>query len=679
MIQPFPPRRALHMAAAVALGGCATAPATTPTTAESEATPVTASAPEAPTVETDGRLLAPMPTAVTSFGAAAHDGAVYVMGGYSGTPHAYSYEGQSRDVWRLKTDGADRWEKVAELAHGVQGLAAVTAGDRVCHFGGNRALNAAGEDTHMRSVPTAACLSTASLDWAALPDMPEGRSSHGAAVVGDTVYVAGGWKVDGEADGAVWATDVLALDLSAPSPAWARVDAPFERRAVGVGAAGGKLVVVGGIEGSEPSARVDVYDPATGAWSRGPDFPTDAFGAAVAEQDGAIFASARSGVVYRWAPGDAAWAPVNRLAFHRFFHELVPVGSDTLVAVGGISGMHTDGRTRHVEKVSTAGPEAGSLAVFTMDWPGAAKNRQGWFLEGEHLYAFGGNNSLGQHDFEPENFVDEGWRIHLPSMTVERVDGFPRRRQSMSTLTHDGVGIAVGGFGHDGTEAVTHPEVYAYDFMTGEWEGRRGLPRGRTQFGLAAHGGKLWVFGGLNYDPRRPGREAFDHVTDVLVAEAGEEALSFRTADAELPGKRRAFAGAVLDDRYYLVGGMKESFQLVDDCLAFDFGQETFAPIACPRDTRLSAELVPVDGKLYLVGGSVRGDDGMENDRSIEVYDPESDTWQLLVEALPFSTRHARAMAFDGQLLVVSTHHEADALRVALIDTGVAPAASTTP
>ena len=135
------------------------------------------------------------------------------------------------------------------------------------------------------------------------------------------------------------------------------------------------------------------------------------------------------------------------------------------------------------------------------------KNRQAIFLDGDFLYLFGGNNSLEQHDFEPQNFVAEGWRLHLPSLQWQRVADFPAARQSMSTVQWEGHALAVGGFGHDGKEAVSQLDAYEFDFEHGRFAQRAGLPAGksRTQFGLAQYGGKLWIFGGLNYDPRRKG------------------------------------------------------------------------------------------------------------------------------------------------------------------------------
>jgi N-acetylneuraminic acid mutarotase len=662
--------------------GCAGAP---PPAASAKAAPVEATpapggespalAPPAPieaqNVVVGGALLPPMPVAVTSFGAVADAAHLYTLGGYFGTPHEYSREGQSRAVQRLALDGASGWETIGELEQGLQGVALVMRGAELCRIGGLRASNAKGEDAQLSSLTEAACFDVAQRSWRKLPDLPAGRSSHDAVIAGSTIYVGGGWQLAGDASSGAWATDVLALDLAKPNASWTKIASPIERRALAMAAAGGRVIAIGGMtKDREMSRRVDVLDPSSGKWSQGPDFPADAFGLAATGSGATVFASARDGVLYRWTIGERAWTSAASLSFPRFFHRLIAGGSEaapSLIAIGGISGMHTDGRTRMVERLALpqAAPRVSSI---TASYPGAAKNRQAIWVDGDFAYLFGGNNSLEQHDFEPKNFVAEGWRLHLPSLQWQRVADYPAARQSMAAAQWEGHALVMGGFGHDGTEAVSHGEAYAFDLEKQTFSARAGLPKdkGRTQFGLTQHGGKLWVFGGLNYDPRRAAA-SFDHVTSVLTAPADDAAAAFVESKIALPAPRRAFAGASVGDRYYMVGGMRGEFELVHDCVAFDFKTEQFTPFACPRATRLSAQLVPLGGKLYLVGGSTQQGKSLQAERSVEVFDPATGKWAVVLEELPFDMRHTRALAYGSQLLVISTHNDEGKLRLALV------------
>lgn len=654
--------------------GCGGSPAPAPEAArETTSARTPAHAPERPGtpaegVEVGGDFLPPMPTAVTSFGAARDDTHLYVLGGYAGTPHQYSREQQSGRLSRLPLDGRGDWEALGELEGGLQGFPLVAHDGKVCRFGGNRIMNAAGEPADMRSIDEAACFDVESRRWTALPPLPEGRSSHEAAMIGSTVYLAGGWRLAGEAGSGEFHDTMLALDLANPTE-WRSIDAPFTRRALGVAAAGDRLVVLGGIEGRDVSARVDVYDPESGEWSRGPDFPSDAphaaFGLAAVGVGDAVYASGREGVIHRWRPGESTWTAVGSLAFGRFFHQLIGRGDGELLAIGGIGSMHTAGRTRIVEVVGVGAGEP-RVATLAMRFPGASRNRQGLALDGEVLYLFGGNNSLGQHDFAPTNFVSEGWRLQLATLRFMEAPAFPEDRQTMQVVQAGERLVSVGGFGHDGTHAVSFGDAYLFE--DGRWAPRGGLPRSRTQFGLAEHEGTLWVFGGLNYDPTREGEAAFDHVTDILTAPLDSDAPFTELEGVTLPGPRRAFAGAVHDGRYYMFGGMQEGFRVVEDCFSFELASRTFEEIACPAHPRVSGELVAMDGKLYLGVGSTRTEEGLAPDRSVEVFEPASGEWSQVLPEIPLDTGHVRMLRHRNRLMFLSTHHEEGRLEVAFVD-----------
>lgn len=665
------------VASALLLSACAHAPKAAP---GAVSTPAEAPRPEVVHAPRDVRvthgLLPAMPEAVTSFGATSADGYLYVLGGYNGEPHNYSQAGQRKGLWRLALDGQSDWQQLSQLEHGLQGLSLVHHRGKLCRVGGTQARNTADQSADLHSSADASCFDLNSKVWTALPALPAGRSSHEAAVIGDTLYVAGGWTLSGEPGKGAWQEALAAIDLNAPQAGWRSIAAPFKRRALGVAEAAGKLVMVGGITAEgEPSQQVDLYDPATNTFSRGPDYPDNAFGIAVEGMGDTVFASARSGVVYRWRVGDAQWQAVARLSFKRFFHQLAATSDGQLIAVGGISGMHNQGRTVHVERVELTS-QAARVVAWSMAYPGQAKNRQGVLVHGDYVYLFGGNNSLEQHDFEPQNFVDQTLRVHIPSLQVAEIQPYPARRQTMQTVSGEERGLALGGFGHDGQKAVSSAEGYSFEFESEQWGKSVSLPESRTQFGLAQYENELWAFGGLNYDPARKGEDAFKHVLSVLHGKA-EAGTTLQLADVVLPAPRRAFAGAVLGDSYYLLGGMRSDFELVEDCARYDFKQHTFAPLACPAQVaRLSGSLIALGGKLYLAGGSVRGDGGLVSAQDLVELDPKSGTVRTVIAQLPFDTRHMHAVAFQEQILLISTHNADGRVYFALVNPQPYPASA---
>ncbi|EDM79717.1 hypothetical protein PPSIR1_16685 [Plesiocystis pacifica SIR-1] len=651
-------------------GGQTVSPDVAPSADEASADTAADTSEQGPSLAVDTEVGPPLlPLGVTSFGATSLGGDTYILGGYFGTPHQYDETGQTGALLRASA-GGQRWESLGEIEP-LQSVALASVDGRIVRVGGMRILNAPGEDADMRSIAEVGIYDPATNTWTEGPALPEPRSSHEVAAIGSVVYVAGGWTLSGGPRSGTFQTQALALDLSAAEPSWQAFDMPFARRALGVAAAGGKLYAVGGMtDAGKISTSVDIYDPATKTWSKGPDFPGEPFGLAAEGVGEALVASGNDGVVYRLEPGADAWKAAGTLAFPRFFHQLVESPSG-LLALGGIHGMSRDARTRQVEQVSLAGSsEAQVRGLWRLDSPGAAKNRMGMVLHDDALYLFGGNRSVGQHDFGPEDFLAEGHRLHLPSMTWSELADLPVHRQTMGAAVVDGTIVAVGGFGHPqwGESARTHGEVYHYDLEAGAWTlSSVGLVGTRSQFGLAVHGEQLWMFGGLDYDPARAGEAAFDHRLDVLVAENAGSA--FELSGVELTGPRRAFAGAAHDGRYFMFGGMQGGFEPVTTCEAFTFETKTWSTIACPGAPVLSAQLVAIDDALYLVGGSKMGAKGLEPNLAIQRYDPEADSWSTVLDAIPLPAKHLRAFAFNGRLLLYSAHFaDATQAMVALIE-----------
>lgn len=241
----------------------------------------------------------------------------------------------------------------------------------------------------------------------------------------------------------------------------------------------------------------------------------------------------------------------------------------------------------------------------------------------------------------------------------------------MQTIVSRDVGYALGGFGPNGKQLTTHAEVYRFDFANESWQkAAAGLAESRTQFGVTEYGGALWIFGGLNFSDARQGESQFSHVDSVLKHDLKQPETGFVDSGVVLPRKRRAFSAALLEGKYYMVGGMATGFELVDEIDVFDFQQKAWSTIAKPRRTRIGAEMVGLNGKLYLVAGRAKAQDGkLGEDKSIEVYDPESDRWSVLVDELPMRDTHQlRAFPFHERLLVYSAQRDDGKVQLLIVD-----------
>jgi N-acetylneuraminic acid mutarotase len=293
--------------------------------------------------------------------------------------------------------------------------------------------------------------------------------------------------------------------------------------------------------------------------------------------------------------------------------------------------------------------------------PSDAKNRQAFFIRDGWVYMFGGNNSTGQHDFDQENFLAEGYKLNLATMNWRPCSEYPMPRQSIQTLMSGDMktGFSLGGFGFGNDAATTHAEGCTYDFSKNSWEvtGPH-LPVSRSQFGLARHEDEVWVFGGLDYDPRREDGDQFRHLQEVMVADTAKGDEEFSEAGIMLPNTRRAFGGVTVGGKYYMIGGMTDDFELVPPCDVFDFESRTWAEITPPARTRLSPEAVVIGNHIFVAGGMSPKLDGtgLEPNKSLEMYDTSTDTWKTVVAELPFALRHITMMPYRSQLLVFSSH-----------------------
>ncbi len=299
--------------------------------------------------------LPPLEPPVTSFGAAILDGNLYVFGGHLGGAHHYSAEEQSDKLFRLNLKKPVGWETVA-TAPGRTGTALVAHGGKLYRVGGFVAKNKGEEKQLLESTADFARFDPVSGKWEELKPLPEGRSSHDAVVIGNKLYVVGGWTLNG-AEKSVWHDTALVADLSADPIAWKEIPVPFQRRAVSAGEWKGKLVAVGGMQSQGgPTTATAIYDPATQKWIDGPSLQgekMDGFGSSSFLCGDHLYASTYSGKLQKLSDDGSKWEVVGQLAHPRFFHRMLPTDDGQLLIVGGAS--MTTGKIRELEILSVGG------------------------------------------------------------------------------------------------------------------------------------------------------------------------------------------------------------------------------------------------------------------------------------------------------------------------------------
>ena len=298
----------------------------------------------------------PLVEPVSSFGAAVSDGYLYVYSGHTGTEHDHSAANLSQCFCRVPLAGGQPWEML-EMQTPLQGLALVAHGGKLYRVGGMNARNATtDDDENLHSTTEFAQYDPATKTWTKLADLPAPRSSHNAVVIGDRLYVTGGWTLSGSRKGD-WLDDSLVYDFSDPSVGWQKLPKQdFQRRALAASQWHGQLAALGGMdERAKVSRRVDFFDPATGKWSEGPELPgtgMSGFGVSAWNLGDSLYISGFNGRVFRLAERGTKWEEVAKLDEPRFFHQLVPAAQqDALLVVGGAS---RDGHLADVELVDVS-------------------------------------------------------------------------------------------------------------------------------------------------------------------------------------------------------------------------------------------------------------------------------------------------------------------------------------
>lgn len=169
----------------------------------------------------------------------------------------------------------------------------------------------------------------------------------------------------------------------------------------------------------------------------------------------------------------------------------------------------------------------------------------------------------------------------------------------------------VGGEGEDGLPTAV---VEAYSPSQDAWRPIAALPEPRAGGLALTDGAFLYLFGGFDGEQT--------HATAYIYDPA---ANSWRPLP-DLPEPRAFATGGAVATQLYVVGGTAGE-SASDSCFVFDPDTEGWhecPPMLAPR---VGAGAAVVLNKLYVIGGGMAADDPAAYG---EVYDPNTETWQLV-------------------------------------------------
>jgi len=210
------------------------------------------------------RELPNMPIPRWEAGTVVLDGKLWVFGGYEKPTRST----KRADVFDPK-DGS--WKKLADMPSAITHMNTVLDGRSIWYAGGFK------DGYKGYAIKEVWRYDVDEDKFTAGPDLPSRRGGGGLALVGRKLHFFGGLEVDRLTDaGDHW---VLDLDELANGKAeWQSAPPlPSPRNQFGAVTFGGKIWVLGGQfghdRGQDDQARMDIFDPKTGQWTRGEDLP----------------------------------------------------------------------------------------------------------------------------------------------------------------------------------------------------------------------------------------------------------------------------------------------------------------------------------------------------------------------------------------------------------------------
>jgi N-acetylneuraminic acid mutarotase len=173
-------------------------------------------------------------------------------------------------------EGSGTWQTLAEYPGGRQELATAVLNGKIYAIGG---LEGQGNPS-----PVVDVYNPNTNTWAPGPPLPYGNDHHAAAVAAGKLYVFGGLT-----------RDTFVYDPAANSWTLVAQMQSLHNGTPAVGVIGDKIYCAGGVSGSGATSVLEIFDPATNTWTRGPSMGVSRHHCAGGVIDGKFYVAAGRG------------------------------------------------------------------------------------------------------------------------------------------------------------------------------------------------------------------------------------------------------------------------------------------------------------------------------------------------------------------------------------------------
>lgn len=227
----------------------------------------------------------------------------------------------------------------------------------------------------------------------------------------------------------------------------------------------------------------------------------------------------------------------------------------------------------------------------------------------------------------------------------------PHQRGEHAGLVYQGKMYLFGGVGLNGTSHRKGPnEVDVYDPTKNEWSTVTTMPETRNHFtvGNSLYGNEVWITGGKLDGTASQGTQR----VDVYNLDTNE----WRRGP-DLPEEHWAGPSVVLGDHLHVLTGAINNRETEDHHFVLDLKNEAGGwqikdPVPEPR---VHAAAVAFEQKVWLIGGEYHHKHDGDTD-TVQVYDPETDDWDLSQPKIPEKRSHHEwaTFVFNGEIWSVS-------------------------
>ncbi len=199
--------------------------------------------------------------------------------------------------------------------------------------------------------------------------------------------------------------------------------------------------------------------------------------------------------------------------------------------------------------------------------------------------------------------------------------------------------------------------VEAYNFATNSWSSRRSLPL-RLSFtnGIGVIGGKLYMSGG-QWEPATGGIRGLHPGLNVY-----DPVLNTWTKKADMPKRIASGVTGVINGKLYVLGGSCDNCgpeRIIRRLYRYDPATNVWTALAWAPNPHSAGAGAVINGKFYVAGGV--GHDG-EPSKQLDVFDPLTGKWKTLAP-MPTARLGVAGAAIQNKLYILGAGHGDPRLR----------------